>query len=308
MTHTVSAGEVVVITDQECAGKAVRLRNSTCVTYEFLPNVKLLKIFVEFCSDITIKLASDVTTSFVEVFRCSGVHFEIESTIQMIQLDDCTENPVHINFLEPECIGSLYHQNCPSLLVAPPGGMFVQLGRAGQTQLVSAPDKYGGFLTETIRRGEKRYPIQLGSAPLGTTSEPDPESLTVDDARRFEAEQKREKGNDAFKAKDFRLAAAFYTEALEMCNDLHLACVNLSQCWLRLGEPNKALANAVRCTELASGYFKGWFRKGAALHALGRYQDAIEAFSEAKRLDYGNHQIEDAIKMAQVMKCCPDSD
>ena len=76
---------------------------------------------------------------------------------------------------------------------------------------------------------------------------------------------------------------------------------NRSQCWLKMGDLEKALADAEKCTQVEPTNPKGWFRKGISLHAMQRYADAIPALLEAEKLEPSNKQVLDAIKMAQLM-------
>merc|ERR1712046_495319 len=96
-------------------------------------------------------------------------------------------------------------------------------------------------------------------------------------------------------------AAMQYTEALGFDETMSTVWANRAQCWLKLGNHEKALADATHCTEICPDYAKGWFRKGISLHAIGRYTQAIPALLEAEKLDPSNKQILDAVKMAQLM-------
>ncbi|CAE7202480.1 unnamed protein product [Symbiodinium natans] len=73
------------------------------------------------------------------------------------------------------------------------------------------------------------------------------------------------------------------------------------KCWLKMGDPEKALADAESCTQVEPMNPKGWFRKSIRLHALQRYADAIPALLEAEKSEPSNAQVWDAIKMAQLM-------
>lgn len=302
VTHAEPSDEPIVLQGEEYTGKAVRLRGSKGVTYEFPKGSNVLKVFVESCTDVKVKLCCHVTTSFMEVVRCSNVDISIEGTIQMIQADECTKDPVRVRFLEPESIGSFFHQNCPSLEVTTPGRDAQKIGVAEPFQLASVADSSGEWNTEAVLRGEKEFPVQLGAThTLGKKQEPEAEIPPSDEMIRQEAEAKREEGNTAFRSNDFMQAAVFYTEALGKCDSNHLVWANRAQCWLRLGEPQKALNDATKCTELAPDYAKGWFRKGMALHSLERFGKAIPDLVQAEKLDPKNPQIPEAIKMAQLM-------
>ena len=46
-----------------------------------------------------------------------------------------------------------------------------------------------------------------------------------------------------------------------------------------------ALADAVKSTEIKPDWAKGYFRKGAALQALGRHEEAFQSFYECLTLE-----------------------
>jgi tetratricopeptide (TPR) repeat protein len=54
---------------------------------------------------------------------------------------------------------------------------------------------------------------------------------------------------------------------------------NRSAAYLSKGDAASALGDGERCIALNPTWAKGFTRKGAALHALKRYEDAIETYS-----------------------------
>merc|ERR1712224_677219 len=116
-----------------------------------------------------------------------------------------------------------------------------------------------------------------------------------------QADIAKEMGNSCFKNSDFMQAAMHYSEALLLDDENHTLWANRAQCWLKIGNHEKALTDATKCTELCPSYAKGWFRKGISHHALGKYTQAIAALLEAEKLDTTNKQVQDAIKMAQLL-------
>ncbi|CAI7809991.1 unnamed protein product [Closterium sp. NIES-54] len=107
-------------------------------------------------------------------------------------------------------------------------------------------------------------------------------------ARAGGMEALKQKGNEAFKKGQFSAAALAYRRALEAAAEsgeapretasLHS---NLSCSLLKLGHREEALEAAQQCTELREEWNKGWFRKGEALFALQRYDEAEEAYRQA---------------------------
>ena len=85
-------------------------------------------------------------------------------------------------------------------------------------------------------------------------------------------------GNKCLAAKDFDGAIAKYTEAIAIDPSNHVFYSNRSAAYLSKGDPQKALEDAEKCISAKSDWPKGYGRKGAALHALHNYPDAIEAY------------------------------
>jgi len=298
--------EPVVVTGEQCGGRAVRLQNSRGVVYELPKDLTLLKLFIDRCSDVKVRMNCKLTTSTLEISHCSDVEILADSPIATTQCDECAEGAVRVLFAEPEQMGMFFHQNSPSLEVAVNGQQAAKIGRAEHRQFVTKPcPSPGEFFTEEVVRGEADFPLNLNpdarSRHVASQGEPEVEASPLDEEHRERAEAKREEGNSAFKANDFLQAALYYSEAIQLSPSLHLAWANRAQCMLQTGQPEKALEDATRCTEIAPEYAKGWFRKGMALHALKRYGEAIPALVKAEEADPKNSQIPEAIKMAQLM-------
>mmetsp|Transcript_119473 Transcript_119473/g.234784 ORF Transcript_119473/g.234784 Transcript_119473/m.234784 type:complete len:554 (+) Transcript_119473:50-1711(+) len=88
----------------------------------------------------------------------------------------------------------------------------------------------------------------------------------------------KEQGNKFLQAKQFDEAIQAYTEAINLDPKDHVFFSNRSAAYLSKGDASSALADGQRCIELKSDWAKGYSRKGAALHALRRYEDAVNAF------------------------------
>ena len=95
----------------------------------------------------------------------------------------------------------------------------------------------------------------------------------------------REEGNEAFKSKNFLLAAEKYTDGIDIAPKDHILYSNRSCAYASLKEYNKALSDAATCTRLCPGFFKGWLRLGNAEFGLGNYSAASAAFHRALELN-----------------------
>lgn len=71
-----------------------------------------------------------------------------------------------------------------------------------------------------------------------------------------------------------------YTKAIDLDGSNHVYFSNRSAAYLKKGEGNNALEDANSCIALNPQFAKGYSRKGAALHALKRYNDSIAAYND----------------------------
>lgn len=71
-----------------------------------------------------------------------------------------------------------------------------------------------------------------------------------------------------------------YTSAINLDGANHVYYSNRSAAYLKHGDAQNALDDANACLGLNPEFTKGYSRKGAALHALKRYNDSIAAYEE----------------------------
>ncbi|RYG94963.1 tetratricopeptide repeat protein [archaeon] len=88
----------------------------------------------------------------------------------------------------------------------------------------------------------------------------------------------KEQGNNFLKNKQYDEAIKAYTEAINLDPNDHVFFSNRSAAYLSKGEAGSALSDGERCITLNPTWPKGYSRKGAALHALRRYDEAIETY------------------------------
>lgn len=298
--------EPVELSGSEVEGRSVRLTGSTRTTYVLPKELSIKKLIVERCVGVTVHVSCKIPTSTVDVCRCENLELHFTDPIGTVQADECA-GAVALRYSEYDHVGAVYHQNCPGLSIGWAAAELVSVGQPGDFQL-STRRRAGSsdeLITQAVRRGEGDFPVDMGSSVDGTVNpvesvQPEPERAPEAEERSRLAQAKREQGNELFRASDFMQAAAEYSMALELDPSLDPVWANRSQCWLRMGDHDKALADAVRCTEVNPLNSKGWFRKGMAYHAMERYIDAVPALLEAEKIEPKNKQIQDAIKMAQL--------
>jgi len=96
-----------------------------------------------------------------------------------------------------------------------------------------------------------------------------------------EAEAFKAKGNAALTSNRLSEAIEMYTKAINLDGANHVYYSNRSAAHLKQNNAQAALDDANSCINLAPKTFsKGYSRKGAALHSLKRYNDAIAAYEE----------------------------
>jgi len=293
----------IELSDLAVDGKAVRLIGSEDVIYTLSEKANLVKLMVDKCIRVRLRLDGSITTSTMEIYKCSDLELELQQPLGTIQVDECTES-VTLRFAERDHVGCIYHQNSPGLAIS----WTNELHQIGDARAVQHCTKLGlevegapPLVTAPVRRGEGEYPVDFTVEAVGLADQPEPEAAPASEERRQQAEQFRIKGNDMFRANDFMQAALQYSQALELDPSVATIWANRAQCWLKVGDHEKALADATRCTEVDASNAKGWFRKGMSLHAMKRFPEAVPALLEAEKLDPANKQIQDAIRMAQLM-------
>ncbi|GMF11338.1 unnamed protein product [Phytophthora lilii] len=119
-----------------------------------------------------------------------------------------------------------------------------------------------------------------------------------------QAEGFKAEGNRLLADKQFAAAVEMYTRAIELDPDNAVYFSNRSAAYLAMGDARgKALKDAERCIELRPDWWKGYSRKGAAEHALLRFDAARATYNEGLRLDPDNASLlqasEEAYKAGQ---------
>jgi stress-induced-phosphoprotein 1 len=94
----------------------------------------------------------------------------------------------------------------------------------------------------------------------------------------------KEAGNKALQAGKFDEAIKAYSDAIAIDPSDHVFFSNRSAAYLSKGDAEHALADGNQCITLSPSWPKGYSRKGAALHALKRYEEALESYNAG--LDY----------------------
>jgi len=131
-----------------------------------------------------------------------------------------------------------------------------------------------------------------------------------------ECDQNKARGNEAFGTGEYAQAVLLYSLALDKAEELpdskdpvpakkqlfprDVTLSNRAACFLKLGQHEKAAADAKRAQEINPQNVKALFRHGLALHAMKQYQNAIPLLAEAHKKEPKNKQIKEALQFAEV--------
>ncbi|XP_030521358.2 outer envelope protein 64, chloroplastic [Rhodamnia argentea] len=148
---------------------------------------------------------------------------------------------------------------------------------------VSLIARNGGdrFLLDTVNA---MYATLQEQADIASKSKPTKNAVT----RENSAEIAKEKGNQAFKEKQWQKAISFYTEAIKLSGNNATYYSNRAAAYLELGSYLQAEADSTKAISLDKKNVKAYLRRGTAREMLGYYQDAIEDFSYALVLEPTN--------------------
>lgn len=130
-----------------------------------------------------------------------------------------------------------------------------------------------------------------------------------------ECEQNKARGNEAFGSGEYAQAILLYSLALDKAAELpddmkdktkkplfarDVTLSNRSAAFLKLGQHEKAAADAKLAHEYNDENVKAYFRHGLALHAMKEYKDAISILAKAHKLEPKNKSIKEALQFAEM--------
>jgi stress-induced-phosphoprotein 1 len=105
----------------------------------------------------------------------------------------------------------------------------------------------------------------------------------------------KNQGNAAVSAGKYQEAIDLYTQAIDLEPSNHVFYSNRSAAHMNMNNAQKALEDANKCISIKPDWVKGYSRKGAALHELGKYEDAEQAFNEGLKIDPNNTPCKDGL-------------
>jgi len=114
------------------------------------------------------------------------------------------------------------------------------------------------------------------------------------------AEALKEEGNAFYKNKEWLKAAASYTKGIKLDPENAVLYSNRSASFLQLLKVTKALGDAEMSIKLRPTWEKGYYRKGCALEATEKYEEALACFREAAEHNPKNGEV--ANKIANITR------
>jgi tetratricopeptide (TPR) repeat protein len=130
-----------------------------------------------------------------------------------------------------------------------------------------------------------------------------------------ECEKNKTRGNEAFGNGEYAQAILLYSLALDKADELpddkndkakkqlfvrDLTLSNRAAAFLKLGQHEKAAADAKLAHEYNDQNVKAFFRHGLALHAMKQYTEAIPILAQAHKLEPKNKSIKEALQFAEM--------
>merc|ERR1712139_764343 len=106
-------------------------------------------------------------------------------------------------------------------------------------------------------------------------------------------------GNEAFYAKDYEEAEAYYSRSLQYRADDPSVWANRALARLKLQKFAPALEDCEHALAVNPRYMKALHRKGKALYELHRYEEAVQSFQLALMESPGNTQINGDLMVAR---------
>ena len=108
--------------------------------------------------------------------------------------------------------------------------------------------------------------------------------------RKAQAEKFKAQGNSYYSAKDYALAAAYYTKAIALCPEEATYLSNRAAANLMRQLYSDAVEDALKATVLDKTFIKAYLRAGKAYLCLGETDKALNMYAEALLLDPRNDE------------------
>ena len=116
------------------------------------------------------------------------------------------------------------------------------------------------------------------------------------------AEKAKAEGNEAFQNKEYDLAIAAFSRAIESDPTNHVLYSNRSGAHAAKGEYKEALLDANKCINLNDGWAKGHSRRGAAYFGLKNWPQAQAAYERGLELDPSSKAMQEGLEKVKLRR------
>lgn len=96
-----------------------------------------------------------------------------------------------------------------------------------------------------------------------------------------------------------------YTKAIALNPNDHVFFSNRSAAYLSMDDAQHALEDAEACVKIKPDWAKAYSRKGAALHALRQYEEAVGAYEEGLKVEPGNAACTNGVEEVKKAMAAP---
>ena len=86
----------------------------------------------------------------------------------------------------------------------------------------------------------------------------------------------KQKGNEAYKASEYRTALTHYTHSLRLQQNNHVVYANRGMCYLKLKQYRQCLSDCTAAIQIDDGYTKAYLRRGIAHRRLSQTRQALK--------------------------------
>ncbi|CAM0871169.1 unnamed protein product [Alopecurus aequalis] len=116
--------------------------------------------------------------------------------------------------------------------------------------------------------------------------------LMDDNAVKMRKSDLKRQADQAFEEQDYTNASVLYTKVLRADPSDRKVLANRSRCWLRLGDGQKALEDAIKCKRSNESWAEAHHRQGEAHMLLKEYEKACEVLTRGLELDPENDEMD----------------
>ncbi|KAG0563158.1 hypothetical protein M758_8G008300 [Ceratodon purpureus] len=150
------------------------------------------------------------------------------------------------------------------------------------------------------RQGSDRFLLDTVLALYSSIQEEDQDDVdqhsTLSNGNSDAAELAKEKGNSAFKEKDFKKAIVYYSDAIRINRNNATYYNNRAMAYLQLALFAEAATDCTKALNIDKKSVKAYLRRGTAREFVGNYKGANEDFSQALILEPTNKTASEALK------------